>query len=185
MKQLITLALLLLLLLAGCSENSSIISPEDTVKANYKWLNIIGSEEVKLSRVSVTGGHINGATGGNLALNESYDNITIAANLIFPSGAFDGTKHFIYRVDDNKAIVDFLPGASFNKNLTFDITISGITVDGLSNNVIFAYLDNNGVIQATEYSSVTYDAQNKILEVKGAKINHFSRYGWAKSDGTD
>ena len=66
-----------------------------------------------------------------------------------------------------------------NEQVVHSLKIEGVDLSGVNPNTLdFVYIDASGNIHPVEYEVVTMDAVNGKLEVKNAKLNHFSRYGF-------
>lgn len=186
MKKIFGFLFVAAMVLSGCFPDSPITGPQETIN-KYSWVETpSNTASLAVERSFETSENINGAVGGNVALNESYFShnkpVVITANLFIPQNAFSGTKKIKYVLNDKKATINFGPNMVFAQDLVFDLRIEGIDFDELCNTtgIVFAYLDGSNNIVPCEYESLTVDAATGTIAVKKAKINHFSRYGFAK-----
>ncbi len=186
MKKIIVLLFVAAIVLSGCLPDSSITGPQESIK-KYSWVETPSNKTtLSVERSFETSEYINGEVGGNLGMDESYlsnhNPVVITANLFIPQNAFPGTLNIKYVLNDKKATVTFGPHMVFAEDLIFDLRIEGLDFDELSNptGIVFAYLDSSNNIVPCEYESLTVDATTGTIAVNKAKINHFSRYGFAK-----
>jgi hypothetical protein len=180
---------LLLLIAAGCSENQVTNPDANNVKKRVNWLSLPVKEKLSLEKVFVISELINGEHGGKIKMNEQYDainnqTIKIKSNLTVPGNnqSFSGNL-LITQVVGSEAAIDFYPDISFDAPLIFDLKFTGLDLADVNpDHLMFCYIDPNGAIVPAEYDSKNIDIQKKILEIKGVKLKHFSRYGWVKTD---
>lgn len=186
MKKVFVLLSLVGFLFAGCQPESTLTGPAENSKKLTTWIEMPQSQNMSVERSHFTFNVINGSNGGSVTLQRSYNSsngeVNVSADLTVPAGAYSGWKIIRYLVNDNSAVCDFGPSMNFNVPLLFDLSLSGIDLSDVTdpNQVTFAYMAEDGSIQPAEYESATVDVANGKLEVRGAKLNHFSRYGWAK-----
>ncbi len=196
MKKLLTAVFIVMLFLFNACSDMGTNNPvdQDVVTAekatNYEFIelgDLVADTEDATEYLHWTGMLIYGPWGGDVPMLRFYFSpngiATVKANLDVPRNAFSGIKLIRYTVDDELAVVDFDPGMAFNKDLTFDLKFTNIDLGYLEANAEydFAYLDNNGSIVLADYKKITVDVENGNLEVKGAKIGHFSRYGFVRA----
>ena len=187
------LTVLTFLVMIGCAEDTNLVSPfadvslEETDLSKVTWISLPPSADVERGgdKQLKTKEKINGKNGGKLSLEESYggrrDKITITASLEFPEGAFEGERDIAMVLEDQYGTVSFSPSGSFLLPANYDLKIEGINLkDVEENKVMFVYLAQNGSIEVVECSELIVDKRNEILEVRGAQIPHFSRFGFVK-----
>ncbi|MBU1680036.1 MAG: hypothetical protein KKD86_14495 [Bacteroidetes bacterium] len=182
MKKALALLAVASLLFFGCAENSSVVGPEQSSS----------SEVVKLSSQS-TGKYqnniqsdysvselIDGAEGGKIKF--SFDDDDIKGDLKIPGGAFDSEQEITITISSSEAVIDFGPSPfSFNKNLEFSITYKGVELNPSDEkNLKFVYFDGNGQQTDVDYEKIKVDVRKGELGIKGAKLEHFSRYGFVR-----
>ncbi len=131
---------------------------------------------------------INGDHGGVMFLHGSYEdvngnNIRTFAELFIPRDAFDGTVNITMATDNNYAGLDFSPHMTFDKSLTLNLSFSGLDLQQLGiteDNVGFYYVDDSGNLTEVKNNGIRLNFHNGTITVIGAKIDHFSRYAFAK-----
>ncbi len=113
--------------------------------------------------------------------------MTTIAKLNIPQGAFDGTKEITVITDIQTASIQFYPEMQFDKSLKLNVSYSGINLFTLyqlgllkPGKLDFYYISDDGHKEIIENEGLTYKIKGGVLEVKNAKLKHFSRYQWAK-----
>ena len=188
MKYFLTIPILAVLILTGCSKENSIVGPQQQTQTTNQWIQINHSSTLSVENTYSASKTINGNNGGtiDLPLKMFINNghlAFVAASLKIPSHAFTGTKAISFTVNTDCAGVDFSPAMTFSKNLSLDITFTGVDISGYDpSHLGFAYLDGTGIIPA-QFVLLNANILNGLLLVQGAQITHFSRYGWATIDG--
>ncbi len=162
MKKLFILALFAGFILAGCSKDLNVTGPQPAQVTQ------LAKQSTDFSASKL----IDGAKGGNINLNVNSNGVKVKAHLKVPAGAFANEKEISFVVDPAAGTIVFSPEGNFNTDIRLDLTIDGVNADGFSG---FNFLDGSEV---TEYSSLKIT--DSKLEVKKAKIAHFSRYGFVK-----
>ena len=183
MKHLFTV-LLAALILAGCSKQINVNGPETQPKREFLKLNLQPTEKVE--NYFLAGDIINGSQGGEIELEKSfYSNGKqgkVEVKLTIPAGAFTGTKLIAYLINSDNGTINFYPSMTFNKSLTLDYKIKGINLSGYNPaDIDFGYMNGSTIVIAS-YDSKKINIGQGLLEVDGARITHFSRYGWATID---
>lgn len=188
MKKLLILAVLVTgIFFFGCSDlvtnNSS--QPVSSGKQFVKLPSKAGlSKESSLS----TSESVNGSRGDVIFLRGTYttengDQVSMFANLMIPRGAFEGTVDISMSADDEYAGVDFAPHMTFNKPLTLTLAFSGLNLKELGitrENAGFYFVDESGNLVEVPNRGISLNYQTGTIMVIGAKIDHFSRYAFAK-----
>jgi len=171
------------LFFAGCSNQSSLVGPTQNIsqKANKQPIELnIGT----LNKLITVNKDIDGSVGGNIVIEGNLDggNVKLHGNIVIPAGAFEGNMNISATLDDHTASFDFGPSpTSFNKALSFTMTISGLDLTNVNpNDVVFGYTAPNGDFSLISYDNVSVDQNNGTLSVTNANLMHFSRYNWAK-----
>jgi hypothetical protein len=131
--------------------------------------------------------NVNGAIGDIMFLNGNYtdvsgDKIFAVSTLIIPGGAFSGRTAITMSCDNTYAGMDFSPSMTFDKSLYLTLSFTGLDLKSMgvtNSNVGFYYIDNNGNFTPIKNSGVFVDLKTGTLTVIAAKIDHFSRYGFA------
>lgn len=195
MKKLFLILSLSVLFFAGCSDlgtndpidNSQVISGEKVSKWQFMDLPEIKNDASnEIEATFYTGKIVIGQWGASLPMTRVYWSnrgiVKVKSKLDVPAGAFSGLKLIWYSVNDESALTDFHPGMEFDKDLTFDLKIENIDLSDIEDpsQIEFAYVDDSQSIEIAPYEDLVVDIQNNTLEVKNAKIGHFSRYGFVR-----
>src|SRR3989339_312703 len=154
---------LLTLLLVGCSEPSSMLSPNNNVNTNEpNWISL----------PSVTK-DANGMSVMSMPI--------FQAELNFLKDAFSGAKYITMIVDTEWGYATFSPSSVFDKDATYNAVFIGLDLSGVDpTNVKFAYLAADGTVEYALNDGITIDLSTGTLGVKNAMIPHFSRYGFIR-----
>ncbi len=181
MKKLFLSIALAGLLLAGCTNQNSLVGPEPVSQQQAPAKQFVPMPQN--THLSVEGSvtvskEIDGSRGGFVVLLKRVDDITVFATLYVPRGAFEGTENISITVN-NDGTVEFGPnGLEFKKDLRFDYFIQGLELQ--DSEYVFGFLGNDGSIQTlVDYAHISVNHRLGILSVRNAKISHFSRYGFA------
>jgi hypothetical protein len=185
MKKYISIIVLLSLFVIGCSEQASINSPANNAKTTEpNWIVLPKTEGMEINQIFSTSKLIDGKAGGSMLLNYSYNGglfgkVTCSSSLQFPKGSFYEKITFTMTHDDGLCVSSFMPGYQFNKVLTFNVRYTGIDLTGIDlANIGFAYIAADGSIEYAVNNGINIDHRIGKIEVKDAKIPHFSRYGF-------
>ena len=188
---------MLLLFAIGCSEQTSINSQDDTLnKVSAKEPNWISMPTVKTAtRMSVMSAplfqvnkDIDGKKGGRLNIDQRYPGgpfgeIKVKAELVFLSGAFEGTKYITMIIDTAYGLATFMPHAYFNKSAKYNAEIVGLDLTCVDpQNVGFVYQAEDGSYEYIDYAKVEVDLRIGKLKVRDAMLPHFSRYGFVNKN---
>lgn len=166
------------LFFAGCSEQSSINSPQQDSQLSFVKM----SDNSLHKPVTVTK-NINGTVGGVVDMAGSFDGVVnVNATLTVPAGAFQGRMDITLFMEGTLAVIDFGPTPfTFDIPLNFSMTISGLTLNGADKKLQFVYIAPDGSLQPIELNGTTQvNHIGDVLSVTNAQIPHFSRYGWSK-----
>ncbi len=186
MKQLLLAAVITGFFFFGCSDvvtntpNQPVTSKKTIVKLPAKT----GLSKDGALSVTET---VNGNKGGTMSLSGSLgdeeESVSVSANLVIPSGAFDGRKDLIMTADESAAGLDFSPSMVFDKSLSLDLTYSGLDLKELGitrNSLGFYYVSSNGQLSPVPNDGITVNFRTGTISVTGAQIDHFSRYAFAQ-----
>lgn len=173
-------------LLAGCSDNLSVVQPPNSV-LNKKAVQdgpaiLIELPFSFLSKKKVSE-KIYGAQGGTIEIHGKINKgIEYHGKLEIPTGAFVGKKKITIKLDKKYAGFDFGPdGSEFSKPLLFSGKIEGLDLKDIDeNNVKFGYVDNKENFTPVVYEKVEVNVKKGVVKVVNAQLTHFSRYNWAK-----
>lgn len=190
MKRLIFISAILSVLFFGCSnpvEHSldPISSETTTIHKSY---DDESANPVTLPYELYVEKIINGAQGGSLVLQGEYinaygDRVTVYSKLSIPSNAFFGLKVISMRTDRYNPVLIFEPGSYFNSLLSLDVKFVGMELQryGLrTGKTDFVYIAPNQSVEVIKNDGLSIDLVEKKAEVKGAKLQHFSRYGFIR-----
>ncbi len=172
------------LLFAGCSD--TITNSTNPVQVKKEIIQLPEAEGNSVESQISASKIIHGNSGGNISMLGAYLSrrglIAIAANLEIPEGAFKGTKMISMVADNRTASVSFNPSMKFDETLKLDLVFVGLNLTNIrsKDDVEFCYIENNGNFTPIENDGIMINPGNGLLRVKGAKIKHFSRYGFVK-----
>ncbi|MBZ0199191.1 MAG: hypothetical protein K8H86_04935, partial [Ignavibacteriaceae bacterium] len=185
MKYLFAILVFAGLVLTGCGPDSSLTEPTTTQKT-YKWIATPAKVGLSIENVFSASKLIDGTKGGKIKMNESYNSssgeIKIKAKLVINKASFTGSKVISYVLDDQTGLVEFGPAMVFDRDLKFDLKIKGFDLSDVTSpdEVVFGFLDENNNIVPCVYDELKIKVNENSIEVKNARIGHFSRYGFAK-----
>jgi len=187
MKRYIYLFALLTLLVIGCSEQSSVLSPNNNVNTNEpNWMALPKAEGMQVNGEVSTSKLIRGNNGGNISLNYKFRDsqsgiVTLKSDIRFPKLSFSGNVTFTITHDNLSCVAAFGPSFVFNKDLILNVKYIGIDLTGINPSTVkFAYIAADGSVQYAVNDGIVVDLSTGTLEVINAKIPHFSRYGWLR-----
>jgi hypothetical protein len=181
MKKILILSVLVSLLFAGCMTDTLIT--EDPAAAGQKlvWLSISDNSmqteaEVVISKL------INGNQGGKIVFSELLGKIQISGTLTVPPGGYPGNQNISITLNDGCLYQVYNPSPFvFRSPVLLDLLYKNVNLTGIDiKKVGFYFLSENGSYYKAEYDSLIFDSENRTIGIVGAKIPHFSRWGWAK-----
>ena len=191
MKYYLLVPILAIFIFAGCAKENSIMGPQSSqTQSNSQWITINHIASLSVENTYTASKSIDGSKGGSIELSKIFKNdgnwALVTAKLTIPKGAFSGTEVISYTVNTETAGIDFSPATvSFDKNLSLDITFTGVNISGYNvSNLIFSYLEDNTIVPA-KFTYANANIAQGLLVVVDAQISHFSRFGWATLDGTE
>jgi len=190
MKKLITIFGIATLLLAGCSnpvENSFEPVAPSFSTLNKEMGNGTDSPTALPSELYVEQ-EIDGGIGGKVTLEGIYlnyygDIVTVKATLTIPAGAYKRNKLISMRTDSRLPVIEFEPGGEFDLPLKLDLKFTGMQLEryGLQNGKTdFYYISDDGTTVLIKNDGLNVNLEEQKAEVRGAKLNHFSRYGFIR-----
>jgi hypothetical protein len=189
MRKLSCAAVLVLLLFAGCMQESSITEPINGAENNQAKTIIMLPDKANMNveDVFTISQNIDGTAGGELHLVKSYvasdgQTINIDCRLTVPAEnlSFADTRNITMEIS-NEAGVDFYPTMTFDQPVILNYTISGLDLNGVNpNRVQFYYVDQNGNLAPTINDGVSVNISSGTLKVINAQLPHFSRWAYAR-----
>ena len=180
MKKVVLLVLFLGFSFWGCSENSSVTEPV-SVQHQRTILKVDNSQMQLLKRTEVSK-NINGESGGVVFINIASEDEEFGAMgwLYFPRNSFEGEKTISATMLDGLAALDFQPsGSVFDKPARLTLKFKGLNINS-EDDIDFQYINENGNFETVDYRRLIVNARAGWVIVVGAKLNHFSRYGFTK-----
>jgi len=188
MKQFVTTALIIVALLFGCTPESNVTSPENSIKQTAKLIKLPAVKsglkiESELNRYK----DINGTNGGTFEESFEFQSVSgtvlINSKLVFPAGAYSGVINISQTFNTETASLEFGPAMIFNTPVQYTLTVSGLDLTGLTPDMLdFVYVAQDGSITGVEYDSITVNFATGTLTVNNALLHHFSRYGFVNKD---
>ncbi len=178
MKRLILFSFVALgLILAGCSDQSSLVGPTQQI-SQQQGRTLIDLPISSLDKSIKASEKIDGSEGGTIEFEGKLKGgkIKVEGKLVIPAGAFTGTRKISIKLDKKTASFKFGPSGTFDESLLFSAEISGLKING--KNADFVYVGKNGDLTVVESDASGID--DGTVYVVNARLNHFSRYGWAK-----
>ena len=203
MKNLIILFLTSLFILASCQDDKSILEPNNDFANNEmsKGRPILSldddvlkftedSDLSDLTDVTIKSQYsqsftVDGRKGGKVSVKHSWINqagmkVNLGAQLTIPSGAYEGVLTFGILFDLNTYAVELYPSPfTFDNPVFLSYLVSNADLSNFGSDISFDYLD--GETENLKYDYLEIDIANRTLEVSGAHIPHFSRYGWTRT----
>jgi hypothetical protein len=190
MKKLITIFGIAALLLVGCSnpvENSLEPITPASGSISKEMGNGTDSPTALPSELYVEQ-EIDGGIGGKVTLEGLYlnyygDSVTVKATLTIPAGAYKRSKLISIRTDSHLPVIEFEPGGEFDSPIKLDLKFTGMRLEryGLQNGKTdFYYIADDGTQILIKNDGLNVNLAEKKAEVRGAKLNHFSRYGFIR-----
>lgn len=202
MKKLISVTAIILIFLVGCSKDVNINSPIENQTTHKGTEKIIGEyfvleapveadPEVGTSTVSEVK-EIDGTIGGVLSIDQnvvSHDGriVQVKAQFQVSPGAFTGIQTISMTADVNNGCLTFSPQMNFNQYCKLDYEVKNIDLTNLgftqnTSAAYFVYFHDSGLILPVLNSGVTFSLNQSLLKVNSARIYHFSRYGFVRSN---
>ncbi len=198
MKRYLLLLVFAGLLLSGCNSENLLVNPVQ-INSNSKQSQqlVIETGFLNLPVMKQTGNSvasnltdaalIYGNKGGELEVEGKLGIaksgvVDVHGKLDIPSRAFKGFKTLAMSADKNSTSVTFGPsGSQFDKSLLLDLKYDGLNLDGVDISTIqFAYLSSDGIYVLVPNDGIQVDVKEGKIEVRGARIDHFSRFGFVR-----
>jgi hypothetical protein len=188
MQKLSYAAALILLLFAGCTQESNITDPLNGIyDSQAKTIIMLPAKaDMNVEDVFSSSEDINGVSGGEIHLVKSYlasngQTVNIDCRLTVPANlSFDDFRNITMQVG-GQAAVDFYPSMTFDSPVILNFTVTGLDLSGINpNNVGFFYVDQNGNLAPTVNDGVSVNLATGTLTVVNAQLPHFSRWAYAR-----
>lgn len=182
MKKLITI-LLLGFFVAGCSNFDSTTEPLSN-SSQKTLIKMPAHSKTTIEETFTRSKEVNGIAGDTINFNFSYISdagtpVKIYGTLTIPAGAFQYTTTIRLDLNTDDAVIDCYPTpTTFDKPLLLDMTHEGLNLDGVDNSVDFYYIKSDSDFESLNKNNKIIQYSNGKLEVKGAKLPHFTRFGW-------
>ena len=187
MKKLLTILGLVALLFAGCSNPVENSPASGSIKERME----LGTDSLNVyPRELYIEKEIDGEIGSKITLEGIYQNyfgdtVTVKATITVPAGAYKRSKLISMRTDSHLPAMEFQPSGEFDLPLKLDLKITGMQLEryGLQDGKTdFFYIADDGTITLIKNDGLNVNLGDKKAEVKGAKLNHFSRYGFIRKE---
>jgi hypothetical protein len=183
MKYLLIQSVLISILFAGCmSDNLISESPSPVDGSKLVWLTVSDNQSMKTETEVVISKTINGNSGGKITINEVIGKTEVTGTLTVPAGGYPGNQNITIKLNDTWLYQVYTPSPFLFRNpLILNLTYKNVDLsDTDAKSVGFYFLSENGTYYKADYDSIIYDPLNQTIGIVGAKIPHFSRWGWAK-----
>jgi hypothetical protein len=210
MKNIIYTYTAIILFFIGCSDYQNINSPEfseASVKVNADPVNNLIEEEAEilwdmepqwlhypapefgtvLSPFYTTSSWIYSDAPGFLHIVQTYadtlyNEVKIIAHMKFDSSAIQtDSLHVSMSICTQTATLEFAPHTEFNIPAKLNMRIEGFDFSCVdSSDIDFVYANDNGTIEPIEYKDLIIKVDAGTIQLKDAKIPHFSRFGFIK-----
>jgi len=164
----------------GCSENSNLTEPTNV--ENQRTFLKVDNAQISLLKSSEVSKVIDGDRGGIVFINLASEDEEFGAMgwLYFPRNSFDGKERIVISTNSDVAALDFEPsGLQLDKPAVLTLKFSGLNINS-ADDIDFQYFDEDGNLETVEYRRLIVNADAGWAIVVGAKLNHFSRYGFTK-----
>ena len=204
MKKVVLTIMAALFIIVGCQENNSPLEPtNDSIDASVLNKgrvildrNLDDDDDLRLLddfsdetnyKVKYTDNFtVDGKKGARLSIKHSWKDefgspISLTAELIIPRNAFEGVENFDMIFDLENFSMELYPSPfEFDIPVEFSMYFYGLDLsEYVGYDLDFNYLD--GEEEELEYYHKDVDFNNGNLVVWGAKLHHFSRYGWVRT----
>jgi hypothetical protein len=185
MKSLTVLAFLAALLIVGCTDSP--IAPIKSDNQSVQLIKLPPKAGLSVENEYFVTKTINGDEGGTLKIKKSYvsqdgHTVKIDVKCKIKKNSFSGEENITMTVSDDIAGVEFFPHMIFSKAVELDVKFEGIDLEELvsNNGYDFVFIDDDDSIEAIDHNEVKVKESQGKISVKKAKLNHFSRYVFAR-----
>ena len=197
MKKILILTALIGLLLVGCQQDNSIVSPmgDNTGSSSViepNWISFPPPAHRSAEKVFYLEEWVDPSHATNLKIKDRYDTpdgpheeVKVDCKLKFMPGAVTEPVLVSWEYDDESGISTFLPHQLFYAPVELTVKVYGMELvpgDELLINFYYFWNDENGVehVECIDYSQLNIDIDEGSLELRDAIIPHFSRFGFAR-----
>jgi hypothetical protein len=199
MKLLLSGLIIVVLIFSACEKvDDPITGPAELQKQNFDSNSIVTDQSDYdtiplppkgpgfLDSIFTVSKLINGLLGGNITLNKLYRTpqggiVTMFVNVVIQPFSFFGQDTLTLTIDDGVAAVHCEPGMTFLRPLIMLQTFTGLDLSGYNTRDIdFVYIKDDGTIEDVPNSRIIVIKPLGLVTVVGARLNHFSLYGWVR-----
>jgi len=198
MKHLLFLLLLAGLFFISCSNEDSIVCPDQQSSNNVPA--IVGEANLaeslpesipihfkkgKTTGLTVTG-LIKAKRRSDLTMNAVYREdghrkVKVYSKIQFPAHAVDEDVEITMTFDPVTGIFSFSPSMTFNKAAKLTVNLKGLDLTGIDpKGIVFIYYAADGTLEYVDHSNIGINLKKGELKVKNIKIQHFSRFGFVR-----
>ncbi len=189
MNRLLSIAAVLMVLFVGCSKNEdSLINP--TSNSNQAVSGDLSKLGLPIKSVS-TSKIVNGAEGGFIFISQTVlssegREVGVNAQIQIQAGSFTGSQEISMEVDVDNGCVKFYPHMVFSLPCDFNYSLQKMNLSNLGflstdKKADFVYFSETGANEYINNEGVSIIFNKGNLQVKKAKLLHFSRYGFIRS----
>ena len=199
MKIITSIILLSIFFMIGCQDDTTILEPQQSSeiidldkmslqKGGNNYSNLlydlgqVSDYNVKASKRFLIDGKVGGDVFITITwLNKQNEEVRLKAVLNIPPNAYQGSIKFDMIFDLNEHDIELYPSPfTFNKPVSLDLIFRNVKLGKYRDqDLIFNYVDDLNETVEHEYSKINF--KTRTLIVRGAKLNHFSRYGWTRT----
>lgn len=194
MKRTIALLVVFTLTFWACSDSNSILGPENqstprisnNISAEPSWIQMPKHKYPSLKKSFSKTQFISKDEDCQIVISENYvsttnRNVKVSAKIVFLAGTLNEDAEITMIIDDETGVCTFLPHMNFNKEAILSVKIEGMDLDGVAKeDVNFNYFAVDGTFEAVDVNRIDVKIEQGRLELKRAKLPHFSRYGFTR-----
>jgi len=185
MKKYMIVIAMLLLLVIGCSEQSSVLAPiSENTSTEPNWIALPSNNSLSVNADVSTSRLLYGVKESLLEINTGYAGgkfgwISITANARFQRNSFTGSRFTTMSINDQFGAATFSPSGIFTKPVIYNLTIMGVDLTNVDpSKVSFVYMSPDGKYYKPVYDRIYVEKQSGKLQIVNAQLPHFSRYGF-------
>ncbi len=183
MKKLLLFAVLVFFA-SSCTNFDSTTQPVNPTK-KAQLIKLPAHTKSAIENTFTRSKEVNGVVGDTINFHFSYTSdqgtpVNIYGVLTIPAGAFNYTTTIRLELSDQDAVIDCYPTpTTFDKPLKLDLTHEGLNLDNVGNGADFYYIKSDNSVESLNKVDKIILHSNGTLEVKGAELPHFTRFGWS------